>query len=143
MKRRQIFICILVSFVVWGLICYGLSPAIAKLAQDESFSFTLSKKIPLNDKGSDQAPLRLWQVNESNGVFAQVVARTSFYRVPIKSTRGVWNALYSHPENTYSDDTSFHLIDRPNTAFKVAGGQTYHYLDMPPPPHLNPAVALG
>jgi len=48
-EKRQIFICILASFLVYGLIWYGLLPTIVKPIQGEPFSFTLSEKIPLPD----------------------------------------------------------------------------------------------
>lgn len=133
LKKRQIFICLLVSFLVLGLIWYGLSPDIAKPIQGKPFSFTLSGNIPLHDRESYPVSLPIWQFSEDNGIFAQIVAGTSLYRVLIKSTGSVWNALCSNPQNTDPVDISLHLIDRPDTVFKFISGPTYQHLDIPPP----------
>jgi len=119
LEKRQIFISILVSFLVYGLTCYGLLPTIVKPIQGESFSSTLSEKIPLPDGESYPVSLALWQVNESSSVFAQIAAGTSLYRALTKSPGSVWNAS--------------HLINRPDTVFKFISGQTYQLLDIPPP----------
>ena len=132
-ERRQIFICILVSFLVYGLTCYGLLPTITKPIQGESFSSTLSEKTPLHDGESYPVSLPLWQVNESNGVFAWIVSGTGLYRVLTKSTGSVWNALCSHLQNTDYEHILSYLIDRPDTVFKFINGQTYQHLDIPPP----------
>ena len=134
-ERRQIFICILVSFLVYGLTCYGLLPTITKPIQGESFSSTLSEKTPLHDGESYPVSLPLWQVNESNGVLAQIVAGTSLYRVPTKSPGTVRSALCYCYHNTDSShaEISLHIIDSTNTVFKFINGQTYQRLDIPPP----------
>jgi len=133
LKKRQIFISILASFTVYGLIWYGLLPTIVKPIQDEPFSSTLSEKIPLHDGESYPVSLPLWQVNESSGVFAQIAAGTSLYRVPTKKPGNVCNALGSQTHNANSGDISFHLIDSPDTVFKFLNRQTYQHLDIPPP----------
>jgi hypothetical protein len=132
-KRQILFICILVGFLVYGLIGYGLSLTITKPIQGEPFSFTLSEKMPLQDRESYPVPLPLWQVNESNGVFAEIVAGKDLYRVLTKSWGSIWNALCSHPHDKDSEDISLHLIDYPDTVFKFVSCQTYQLLDIPPP----------
>jgi hypothetical protein len=135
LKKRQIFISILASFLVYGLIWYGLLPTIVKPIQDEPFSFTLSEKIPLPDRESYPASLPLRQVNESNGVLAQIVAGTSLYRVPTKNVSNVRSASCYCYHNTDSRhaEISLHIIDSTNTVFKFINGQTYQRLDIPPP----------
>jgi len=132
-EKRKIFISILASFLVYGLTCYGLLPTLSKPIQGEPFSFAFSEKMPLPDGESCPVSLPLWQVNESNSILAQIAAGTSLCRVPTKSPGSVWNALCSHPQNMDSEDISFHLIDRPDTVFKLISGQTYQRLDIPPP----------
>lgn len=134
-EKRHIFICILASFLVYGLIWYGLLPTIVKPIQGEPFSSTLSEKIPLQDRESYPASLPLWQVNESNGVFAQIVTGTSLYRVPTKSPGNVRSALCYCCHNTDSShaEISPHIIDSPNTVFKLTNGHVCRYLDIPPP----------
>jgi len=134
LEKRQIFISILVSFLVYGLTCYGLSPTITKPTQGESLSSTLSEKIPLNDGESYPVSLPLWQVNESNGVLAQIVARTSLYRVPTKSSGNVRSALCCcHNTDSSHAETSFHIVDSTNTVFKLTNYKACQYLDIPPP----------
>jgi hypothetical protein len=134
-KKRQIFTYILVSFLIYGLIWYGLS-TIVKPIQSEPFSSSLAEKIPLHDGESYPVSLPLWQVNESNGALAQTVAGTSLCRVPTKSPGSVWNALRSHPQNRDSEDNSSYLIDRPDTVFELANYKACQCLDIPPPPAL-------
>lgn len=133
LKKRQIFISILVSFLVYGLTCYGLLTTIVKPIQDEPFSSTLSEKISPHDGEGYPVSLPLWQVNDSSGVLAQIVAGTSLYRVPTKNPGSVWNALRCHPQNMDSQHVSSHPIDCPDTIFKLINGQTYQRLDIPPP----------
>ena len=135
LEKRQIFISILVSFLVYGLTCCGLLPTLTKPIQGEPFSFAFSEKIPLPDRESYPMSLPLWQVNESNSVLAQIAAGTSLCRVPTKSPGNVRSALCCCYHNTDSShaEISLHIIDSTNTVFKFINGQTYQRLDIPPP----------
>lgn len=135
LEKRQIFICILASFLIYGLTCYGLSPTIVEPIQGEPFSFTLSEKIPPHDKESHPVSSPLWQVNENNIAFAHSVTVISSNRVPAKSPGNVRRALCYCHHNTDSNHAviSLRIIDSPNTVFKFADGQTYLHLDIPPP----------
>ena len=134
LEKRQIFIPILVSFLIYGLIWYGLS-TIVKPIQSEPFSSSLSEKIPLHDGESYPVSLPLWQVNEGSDVFAQIVAGTSLYKVPTKRPGNVRSALcYCYPNTDSSHaEISLHIIDSPNTVFKLTNGHVCRYLDIPPP----------
>lgn len=133
--KRQIFISILVGFLVCGLTCYGLLPTIIKPIQGASFSFTFSEKISLNDGESYPMSLPLWQINESGDIFAQIVTGTSLNRVSTKNAGNVRIALRCSCHNTDSSHTqiSLHIIDSTNTVFKFINGQIYQRLDIPPP----------
>jgi hypothetical protein len=134
LEKRQIFISILVSFLVCGLTCYGLSPTTTKPTRGESLSSTLSERIPLPDGESCPVSLPLWQVNESSGVLAQIVAGTSLYRVPPKSPGNVRSALCRcHNTDSSHAETSFHIIDSISTIFKLTNYKACQYLDIPPP----------
>ena len=135
LEKRQIFISILVSFLVYGLTCYGLSPTITKPIQGEPFSFSSSEKLPLHDRESYPVSLPLWQVSEINDVFAQIVARPSLYRVRTKTLGNVGNTLCYCHHNTDSShaEISLRITDSPNTVFKFIKGQSYQHLDIPPP----------
>ena len=141
LKERQIFVCILATFLVCVLIgcglyalTYSLSFADTKPVDDESFSFAFPEKIPLRDNESRPVPLPLWQVNEGNGILVQVITGTNLYRSHTKNTGSTWPYALCYPtKNTDLDDVSPRLIDRPNTVFKLANGQPYYYLDIPPP----------
>ena len=135
LEKRQIFICILVSFMVCGLIWCGLLPTIVKPIQGEPFSSTLPEKIPLPAGESYPVSLPLWQVNESNSIFAQIVAGTSLYRVPTKNASNVRSAscyCYHNTDPSHAE-ISLYIIDSTNTVFKFINGQTYQRLDIPPP----------
>jgi hypothetical protein len=135
LKKRQIFICILVSFLICGLIGYSLLPTSIKPFKAASFSFTFSEKTPLHDSESYPLSLPIPQVTEGNGIFAQIVAGTNSYRVPTKSTGNVRSALCYCDHNTDSSHAEISpcIIDSPNTVFKFTNGQTYQRLDIPPP----------
>jgi hypothetical protein len=134
-EKRQIFIGILASFLIYGLIWYGLSPTITKPIQGEPFSSSLPEKMPLHDEESYPVSLPLWQVNESNNVFAQIVAGTGLCRVTTKSSGNVRSALCYCCHNTDSShaDISLHIIDSISTVFTFINGQAYQHLDIPPP----------
>lgn len=135
LEKRKIFIPILVSFLIYGLIWYGLLPTIVKPIQSELFSSSLSEKIPLHDGESYPVSLPLRQVNEGSDVFAQIVAGTSLYKVPTKSHGNVRSALCYRYHNTDPShaEISLCIIDSPNTVFKPTNGHVCRYLDIPPP----------
>jgi len=134
LEKRQIFIPILVSFLIYGLIWYGLS-TIVKPIQSEPFSSSLSEKIPLHDGESYPVSLPLLQGNEGSDVFAQIVAGTSLYRVSTKGHGNARSALCCCYHNTDSSHVkiSLHIIDSPNTVFKLTNGHVCQYIDIPPP----------
>jgi len=135
LEKRQIFISILVCFLVYGLTCCGLLPTLTKPIQGEPFSFAFSEKIPLSDRESCPVSLPIWQISESNGILAQIVTETSLCRVPTKSPGNVLSALCYCYHNTDSShaEISLHIIDSTNTVFKLTNYQACQYLDIPPP----------
>jgi hypothetical protein len=133
LERRQLFICILVGFLVYGLICYELLPTITEPIQGEPYSYILSEKITLHDSKSYPVPLSLWHVNQNDIALAEGITVVISNRVSTKSTGSARNASCSRSQNTDSEDILPDLIDCPDTAFKLAKVQACQYLDIPPP----------
>lgn len=132
-QKGQPFVCILVSFLVYGLICYELLPTITQPIQGKPYSYILSEKIPPYVSESHPMLLSLWHVNQSNIAFAEDITVVISSRVSTKSTGGFGDALCSHSQSTDSEDILPHLIDCPDTVFKLAKVQACQYLDIPPP----------
>ena len=132
-EKQQPFVYILVSFLVYGLICYELLPTITQPIQGEPYSYILSEKIPLHDSESYPVPLSLWHVNQSDIALAEGITVVISNRVSPKSTGSVWNVLCSHSQNMNSEDILPHLVDCSDTVFKLAKAQACQYFDIPPP----------
>lgn len=133
-EKRPPFVCILVSFLVYGLICYELLPAITESIQGKLFSSTLSEGIPPHDSENYPVPLSLWHVNQSDIAFAEGITVVISNRVSTGRTSTVWNALCSHPQNMGAEHISLYPVDCPDTGFKLAKVQACQYFDIPPPP---------
>jgi hypothetical protein len=135
LARRQTFIFILISLLVYGLIWCGLLSNVGEPNQVKELSFDPFRESPLHNRGNYPAPSPLWQANQINIAFLQSVTVISLNRVLTKSTGNVQSALYHWYQNTDfgSATISLRIIDTFNTAFKFVDGQAYLHLDIPPP----------
>ena len=135
LTRRQIFIFILISLLVYGLIWCGLLSNVGEPNQVKVLSFDPFKEPPLHNRGNYPAPSPLWQANQINIAFLQSVTVISLTRVLTKSSGNVGNALcYCHHNTDFNHAVlSLRIIDTFNTAFKFADGQACLHLDIPPP----------
>lgn len=133
--KRRVFICILVSLMVYGLTWCGLLPNIGGSNQVRAFSFGSSQEPPLRDEASFPAPSPLWQVNQSNIAFLESVTVVISNRILTKSPSHGQGALYYCHHNTDSSHTiiSLHIVNCPDTVLKLISDQNYLQLDIPPP----------
>lgn len=135
LARRQIFIFILISLILYGSIWCGLLSNIGEPNQVMVLSFGPLKESPLRSKESYPIPSPLWQVNDSNIAFLQSIPLISSYRVLTKSPGNGQSALYYLHHNADSSRAIvlLRVINIFNTAFKFVDGQAYLHLDIPPP----------
>lgn len=132
--KRQVFTCILISLIVYGLTWCGLSPNVGEPNQVTAFSFGSSPEPPLRNSENYPTQSLLWQDNQSNIAFLQSATQETLNRILIKIPGNDKGALYCH-HNIDSNHTiiSLHIIDSPDTVLKSISGQTYLQLDIPPP----------
>lgn len=135
LEKQRVFICILVSLLVSGLIWSSFLPNNGKPNQGKTFSLDSFKESPLRNGESYPALPPLWQVNQSSIAFAGNATVTSLNRVSARNPGNLLHALWYCHHDTDSSHTKIllRIIDIPNTVFKFINGQTYQYLDIPPP----------
>jgi len=134
-KWQGIAVTLIGIILVYGLIWSGLFSTTGEPNQGKVLSLDPVRESPLRDGASHPAPSPLWQSNQSNIAFLQIVPVISPNSVIVKNTGNVRGALYHRYQNTNSSSaiTSFRIIDSPKTVFQFISGQTYQELDIPPP----------
>lgn len=127
-EKRKLFICILISLLVYGLNWFGLSNI---FEPDQGlFSFDSLKGSTSHDNESYPVPLSLGHVNQSD--IAIAVTRLSTNRASSVSIGSIWNTFCSRLHRDL-EDIQPRIVDCPDTAFKLAKIQACQYLDIPPP----------
>lgn len=135
LKRHQAILCVLVSFLVYGLTWYGVMLTLGDAGSPSLLRSNSVQNLPFNREASFIDQLIVWQINEANLATIDKISEQKSGKVATRNPGDEKVKLKSGlPVRKFNHNQSKnYIIDYPDTVFTITGVTDYHILDIPPP----------